>query len=104
MQQYIPWIISGLACLVAVLTFIRNGNKDERAEINAEAQQMSSIKESLLKVNMKLDQVCATTQETRTDIKASNKDIQNLETRIAVIERDVKIAFTRIEELNKGGN
>ena len=43
--------------------------------------------------------MCATTNETRTDIKSLNKDIVELDKRMSVIERDVKTAFMRIDEL-----
>jgi len=98
-MQYIPWIISGLSFLVAFATFWHNGKKDSRNDIVADATKMDSIKESLLKANMKLDQVCATTNETRSDIKSLNKDIQSMDTRITVLERDLKTAFNWIDEI-----
>ena len=98
-MQYIPWIISGLSLLVTFLAFLHNTDKDSKAEIQTENSQMAGIKESLLKANMKLDQVCATTNETRTDIKAVNKDMQSMDTRLTVVERDLKTAFSWIEEL-----
>ena len=45
--------------------------------------------------------MCATTTETRTDIKALNKDIVEMDKRISVIERDVQTAFLRIDELRE---
>ena len=60
---------------------------------------MHGINESLLKVNMKLDQVCSTTNETRTDIKSLNKDMNNLSVRVSILERDLKTAFSQIDEL-----
>lgn len=100
----IPWGISGLSLLFVILTFIRNGNKDKKNETKDENLVMNGIKESLLKANMKLDQVCSTTNETRTDIKSLNKDIQNLDIRIAVVERDLKSAFHQIDELKHGAS
>lgn len=91
-MQYIPWIISALSLLVAAMTYHRNGEKDERGA-------MDGIRESLLKANMKLDQVCATTNETRSDIKAVNKDLTALDGRIIALERDMKTAFNAIDEL-----
>lgn len=94
MEQYIPWIISGASLLVAALTYNRNGNKDRRSELDG-------LKESLLKANMKLDSICATTNETRADIKSLNRDLQSLDGRMIVVERDLKTAFSMIEELKK---
>lgn len=97
----IPWFISAISLLFVILTFVRNGNKDKKNEIREEDLAMNGIKESLLKVNMKLDQVCSTTNETRTDIKSLNKDLQNLAVRVAVVEKDLKTAFNLIDGLKK---
>lgn len=101
MNNIVPWGISALSLLFVILTFIRNGIKDKKSEEKEDVLTIDAIKECLLKVNLKLDQVCVTTNETRTDIKSMNKDIQVLETRIAVVERDLKTAFNQIEELKK---
>lgn len=98
-ENFIPWAISGVSLLFVILTYVRNGNKDKKMETKEDEVLMHGIKESLLKVNMKLDQVCSTTNETRTDIKSLNKDMQNLDVKVAILERDLKTAFTLIEEL-----
>ena len=97
----IPWGISALSLLFVILTYVRNGNKDKRIETKEDDIVMNGIRESLLKVNMKLDQVCSTTNETRTDIKSLNKDLQNLAVRVAVVEKDLKTAFNLIDGLKK---
>lgn len=98
----IPWFISGTSLLFVIMTYVRNGNKDKKCEDKEENLVMSGIKEGLLKANMKLDQVCSTTNETRTDIKSLNKDLQNLAVRVAVVEKDLKTAFHQIDELKHG--
>lgn len=101
MELYIPWIISGIALIVTVLTYIRNGRRSMQDDIRKDDSAMGSLKESLLKVNLKLDQVCATTNETRTDIKSMGADLKALETRVVVLERDSKTAFKILDELRK---
>ena len=95
----IPWSISIIALIITIVTFIINRKKDLKTEQKDESSQFEGIREGLIKANIKLDQVCAVTNETRTDIKALNKDIVELDKRISVIERDVKTAFMRIDEL-----
>lgn len=97
----IPWTISVISLLFVILTFVRNGTKDKKNEIKEENQMMNSIRENLLKVNLKLDQVCVTTNETRSDIKLMNTKIQNLDKEIEVIKRDLKTAFIRIDEIKE---
>lgn len=98
----IPWSISALSLLFVILTYVRNGNKDKKNEIREEDLAMNGIKESLLKVNMKLDQVCSTTNETRTDIKSLNKDMKDIDVRLVIVERDLKTAFHQIEDMKHG--
>lgn len=95
----IPWFISAMSLLFVILTYVRNGNKDKKNEIREEDLAMNGIKESLLKVNMKLDQVCSTTNETRTDIKSLNKDMKDIDVRLVIVERDLKTAFHQIDEM-----
>lgn len=95
----IPWSISIIALVITIVTFIINRKKDLKSEQKDESSQFEGIREGLIKANIKLDQVCAVTNETRTDIKALNKDIVELDKRISVVERDVQTAFMRIDEL-----
>ena len=98
-ENWIPWGISACSLLFVILTYFRNGSKDKRSEEKEGSNWMHGINESLLKVNMKLDQVCSTTNETRTDIKSLNKDMNNLSVRVSILERDLKTAFSQIDEL-----
>ena len=97
----IPWSVSIIALIITIVTFAINRKKDLKTDYREEDAKFDGIKESLLKANIKLDQVCATTTETRTDIKALNKDIVEIDKRIAIVERDVKTAFLRIDELRE---
>lgn len=94
--QAIPWIISAL---LLILNFYNT----KSSESEKEDTKFDGLKESLLKANMKLDQVCATTNETRADIKSLNNDLNGIDRRVAIVERDLKTAFNRIDEL-KGVN
>lgn len=87
-MEYIPWLISAGSLLFAILTYVRNGHKDD-----------VSLKEGILKANMKLDQVCATMNETRVDIKSMTKDIKDIDARVMLLENKIKVAFDEINEL-----
>ena len=85
----IPWGISLISVIVAILTFARNGKKDTKEELQKEESKFDGIKEGLLKANMKLDTVCATTNETRSDIKSLTKDLISMDRRLTIVEKDV---------------
>lgn len=63
--------------------------------------KLEALKESLLKANIKLDQVCQTTTETRSDIKALHTSMIEMDKRLSVVENDLKTAFMRIDELRE---
>ena len=96
-----------IATLIAVSSFIftaYNFMQARKKETVEATSQLEEIKTGLIKVNMKLDTVCATTNETRSDIKAMNQQIQVLDKELEVVKRDLKTAFTRIDELREAQN
>lgn len=97
--DYIPWILSLLSFLVAYFSLSHNVRKDEKAENGQTADKFEGLERSIVQLGVKLDVVGTTTAETRTDVKSLNKDIQNIDRRVAILERDVKTAFDRIDEL-----
>lgn len=98
-SNIIPWGISLVSLLFVILTYFRNGKTSSKESIQKEDAKFEGIKESLLKANMKLDQVCATTNETRSDIKSLNRDIIAIDKRVSVVEKDLKTVFNQIDEL-----
>lgn len=64
--------------------------------------ETEEIKTSLIKCNMKLDQLCATTSAIQTDIKAMQSRVNDVEKTIGVMQRDLQTAFIRIDELKRG--
>lgn len=99
LEKIIPWSISLISLVILIITFFRNGRKDQKEDIKQEDTKFTDIEKSLLKANLKLDQLCATTSETRTDIKSLNKDLNSLGERVTAVERDLKTAFKNIDEL-----
>ena len=98
-SQVIPWVLTGISILIAYLTYTRNGKKDDKEEFRKEESKIDGIKEGILKANMKLDAVCATTNETRSDIKSMTKDLIAMDRRVTVIEQSIKAMSADIEEL-----
>jgi len=98
-SQMIPWGISFVSLLFAIFTYVRNGKKDFKEETKEDEAKFDDIGKSLLKANMKLDQVCATTNETRTDIKSMNKDLIAMDRRLTIVEQNMKTVFSTIEDL-----
>lgn len=98
-KDVIPWVISILLLLLNIMSYAHTNDRERKDEIQKDDRKFDGIKESLLKVNMKLDQVCSTTNETRSDIKSMNREIREMDARVVALERDMKTAFNNIEEL-----
>lgn len=98
-KDVIPWVINILLLLLNIMSYAHTSKREHKDEIQKDDHKFDGIKESLLKVNMKLDQVCSTTNETRSDIKSMNREIREMDTRVVALERDMKTAFNNIEEL-----
>ena len=94
-------IISVISILIAIATFWIARKKDTVADVEKNDSNLNTIKESLLKVNMKLDAVCSTTNETRTDIKSMQKSITEYDKRLSIVELELEKALSRIEVLEQ---
>lgn len=84
------------ASLIFVAINYGTGRHDKSDSENEE------IKTSLIKCNMKLDQLCATTNAIQTDIKAMQSRMNDVERTVSVMQRDLQTAFMRIDELKRG--
>lgn len=97
----ISLVVSGCMFILALATFIVNGVKTSKSEVKTDEARLNDINQSLLKVNMKLDQVCTTVSEIRTDTKTiQNKQLEHTE-QITVLQERINTAFLRIDELRK---
>ena len=66
-----------------------------------DGERLEPGREVLLKANMKLDQLCAISTETRADIKALNQSLIDMDKRLSSVEDGLKTAFHRIDELRE---
>lgn len=98
----VPWGMSLITLIIVILTFARTGKKDLKQDINDESAKMHDIDRSLTKVNTKLDQLCNTTVETRSDIKAMSLNMSQMEKRVTVIETQMDTVWKSIDELKEG--
>lgn len=97
----ISLIFSGVMMIIGVTTFIITNVRSGKKDVAEQIEEQSALKEGIFKANMKLDQLCATTTETRADIKGMTAILNEHGESIAVIKRDLETAFMRIDELRK---
>lgn len=97
----IPWTLTSIGLIVSIVALARNSRRDSMKDKQEQDMKLEALKESLLKANIKLDQVCQTTTETRSDIKALHTSMIEMDKRLSVVENDLKTAFMRIDELRE---
>lgn len=95
---------------ITVSNYVRNRNKDNKAELQntqertaehvreIDAKELAN-KEFQIKTQMKLDQICTTTSETRTDIKAMESRISEVDRRLFSTEHTVEGLVNRVQNL-----
>ena len=100
-MEWIPWTISGVSLLFVVLTYVRNLIKDNKQNTADDAAKLDILNQGLIKANMKLDQTCQALTELRLDVRSLSSSLNEIDRRVTILERDVKTAFVRIDELKE---
>ena len=98
-MEWIPWSISGASLLFVILTYVRTLIKDTRKQSEEDNSKIEQINQSLIKANMKLDQTCQQLSEFRLDVRNLSSSINEIDRRVTILERDVKTAFNKIDEI-----
>lgn len=87
-QISLAFLISISTFVFGAITFFSNRKKD-----------IKNDNESLIKANMKLDQICSTTNETRSDIKSINNQIKDIVEEQIIQRQEIKAIWKRIDEI-----
>ena len=98
-MDWIPWSISGVSLLFVILTYVRTLIKDTKHQSEEDNNKIDNINQSLIKANMKLDQTCQQLSELRLDVRNLSSSINEIDRRVTILERDVKTAFNKIDEI-----
>lgn len=80
-------LISLFTIIFVGLTYYRNSKKDTSADLKEQ-----------IKTNVKLDTICNTTNETRSDIKSINKQLTDLMETQILQGQELKTMWRRVDE------
>ena len=98
-MQAIPWLISAVTCLFGILTYARGGKRERDKQKAEEKERYQLMSESLLKINIKLDQITTTTVETKAELKRLTEAQNEIDKRLTIVEERVNAAQTEILEM-----
>lgn len=91
--------IAVISLIFVMLNSKRANTKDIKEAVEKEDSKFDAMKESLVKLGVKLDSVNATVTETRTDIKTTAKDISNIQAHLATLDERMAAGDKRIASL-----
>lgn len=91
----ISFLIAVIGCIIGLSGWYFGRKKDTQVEDG----KLEDIRTSIIKANMKLDNVCAVTSDIKTDIKSMNNQLRDQDRRITMLERDMKTAFSKLDEM-----
>ena len=94
-------VFSGVMLLISIINLIISNIRQLKKNTEEDEHEFASLREGILKANMKLDQVCTTTSETRTDIKSLHANIAEIDKRVSLVENKLQSVFGMIENLEK---
>lgn len=94
-------IISAFMLIISVINLAIAQGRNLKGDTKADEAERNSLREGIFKANMKLDVVCNTTTDIKTDIKAMDSKLEEHGKQIAIMSRDLETAFMRIDELRE---
>lgn len=101
-SSVISLVFSGVMMVVGVTTFIITQIKSGRKEVESSERQLNVIREDILQVRMKLDEVGSVVTETKGDVKGLSANLNEIDKRLTRVETNLETAFFRIDELREG--
>ena len=90
---------SGVMMIIGVVSFIITQLKTSKKEIETSERQLNVIREDILQVRMKLDEVGTVVTETKGDVKGLTVNLNEIDKRLTRVETNLETAFVRIDEL-----
>ena len=97
--SWVTIIIAFVTLIFVIIRDSKNNRKDLMAGVEKEATKFDEIKDNMLKVNVKLDTLCSTANETRSDVKVTARDIVTIQNHISGIDERLNSFEKRITDL-----
>ena len=90
-EVWIPIALSCVMAITAMVTLFRNGKKDTEAEAVQRATMTADIK-----------YIRGSIDDIKLENRGMKKDIDDIKTRVIVVEKSVESAHQRLDDITKG--
>lgn len=91
----------GISLVVSFILFVRTLTRDSKETLEAQANRNDKINASLLELNLMTKNINATTNDIKADIKALNFNMNEVEKRVSMVEKEQETMWIRIDELKE---
>lgn len=90
---------SGIMMVVGVTTFIVTNVRQTKKDSASNERQFMSIREDLLTVKLKIEEMASSVNETKAAVKDISSSVGDIDRRLIIAENSLKTAFNRIDDL-----
>ena len=97
----ISLVVSCIMMVVGVSTFIITQSRNQKSDIEKENSVRDEMKSSLLQLNLTTQNINSTTNDIKADVKSLTKNVNDIDTRMALVEREQKAMWNRIDEIKE---
>lgn len=94
----------GASLVVSFILFIRTLTRDNKEAMEIQADRNDRINAQLLELNIMSRDIKQSVSDIKTDIKAINANMNEVEKRVSVIENEQTTIWKRIDELKEKVN
>jgi septal ring factor EnvC (AmiA/AmiB activator) len=100
-DSIISLAISAVMMIVGVTTFVITQSRQSKKDTEESTRQLSDIREDIVGVRMKIEEVGNIVKETKDDVKGLSANLSDIDKRLTRVEENLKTAFKRIDELKE---
>lgn len=97
MQIEVGLLIALIGCAIGITGVVKGIKKDTKDDVKDENSQNVRLAE----FKVILESIKTSTDDTRLDVKEMNRNINDMNTRLVLVERDVKTAHERIDNIER---
>ena len=101
MKDIITLVVSCIMMIVGVTTFIINITRAGKADNDAKQKSENEMRASLLELNLMTKNINTTTNDIKADVKALNANVNDIDLRVSLVEKEQKTMWNKIDELKE---
>lgn len=91
----------GISLIVSFVLFVRTLSRDKTETLEAQAEKNDKINAQLLELNIMSKNINQNVSDIKSDVKALNTNVNEVEKRVTIIEKEQATMWRRYDELKE---